>query len=78
MTGGMPRPLRRLLAVVVIAAVLFALVLPNLPYIPYVGRPWPHSSSGAKLTDIQSVEDLQARFNQDSGSTRLILLLSPT
>jgi hypothetical protein len=32
----------------------------------------------AKLTDINSKEELQKLFNQDSGSTRIILLLSPT
>ncbi len=32
----------------------------------------------APLTDLRSVEDLRARFNQDQGKPRLILLLSPT
>ena len=32
----------------------------------------------ALLTDLRSVEDLRARFNQDQGKPRLILLLSPT
>lgn len=30
------------------------------------------------LTDLAEVEDLRARFNQDKGKPRLILLLSPT
>lgn len=34
--------------------------------------------TGARLTDLPSVEALQARFNQDGGAVRLILLLSPT
>jgi hypothetical protein len=30
------------------------------------------------LQDVTSVSDLQARFSQDVGHTRLILLISPT
>ncbi len=32
----------------------------------------------AGLTDLTDIEQLQARFNADSGSPRLVLLLSPT
>jgi hypothetical protein len=31
-----------------------------------------------KLLELDSVEALQARFNRDSGKTRVVLLLSPT
>ena len=37
----------------------------------------PHAPS-ASITDIQSVSELQSRFEEDSGVPRLILLLSPT
>ncbi len=30
------------------------------------------------LQDIQSVSDLQARFNLDAGKPRLVVLISPT
>ena len=30
------------------------------------------------LTDMHSMDDLRARFNEDVGSPRLVLLLSPT
>ena len=30
------------------------------------------------LTDISDIEQLRARFNQDKGSPRVLLLLSPT
>ena len=33
---------------------------------------------GVVLTDLHRVEDLRVRFNQDQGTPRLILLLSPT
>ncbi|TAN33915.1 hypothetical protein EPN29_04590 [bacterium] len=36
------------------------------------------SGPDATLTNLTSVDQLQARFNRDSGHPRLILLLSPT
>lgn len=33
---------------------------------------------GVTLTDIHRIEDLRARFNQDQGAPRLVLLVSPT
>lgn len=33
---------------------------------------------GVVLTDMHSIDDLRTRFNQDHGTPRLILLLSPT
>ena len=33
---------------------------------------------GVTLTDIHSINDLRARFDQDVGTPRLVLLLSPT
>lgn len=39
----------------------------NIPEVP-----------GVALSDIHSIEDLRSRFNQDYGSPRVILLLSPT
>jgi hypothetical protein len=55
-----------ILAVVVVAAII-AGVIGSL-------KPDP----GVTLTDLRSIEELQARFNQDKGSPRLLLLLSPT
>lgn len=39
--------------------------------------PQPRPAAGV-LTDLRSLEDLKARFNQDRGTPRLILLFSPT
>ena len=34
--------------------------------------------AGARLRELQSVDQLKAIFDQDSGMPRLVLLLSPT
>lgn len=35
-------------------------------------------SSNVALAELNNVEELRTRFNQDKGATRLVLLLSPT
>ncbi len=42
--------------------------------------PWdrPSAPAGMSLTDLHDVGELQARFNQDAGKPRLVLLVSPT
>jgi hypothetical protein len=55
-----------ILAAVVVAAII-AGVIGSL-------RPNP----GITLTNLNNVEELRASFNQDKGTPRLLLLLSPT
>jgi hypothetical protein len=33
---------------------------------------------GVTMTDLEGVEDLKARFNADRGTTRLVVIFSPT
>ena len=42
----------------------------------FIGSLRPAANVG--LTDISDIEQLRARFNQDKGTPRLLLLLSPT
>ena len=35
-------------------------------------------NSDVTLTELNNIEELRARFNQDKGAPRLILLVSPT
>ena len=37
-----------------------------------------HAEAAAALIDLRSAADLRAQFNADSGTARLVLLLSPT
>jgi hypothetical protein len=43
-----------------------------------VARPGAPAPGTRPLEDIQDVGDLQARFARDAGTTRLVLLVSPT
>jgi hypothetical protein len=56
------------LALVLLAAFLFGCGLVREPGAKPTGS----------LQDLQGVAQLQAMFNQDTGDTRLILLVSPT
>ncbi len=55
----------------IIAAVVVAAIIAGV-----IGSIKPDSD--VVLTDLNSIEELRARFNQDKGTTRLLLLLSPT
>ena len=55
--------------IVLLATVLLGIYLETRPRI---------APGQAPLADIQNIETLRARFNQDVGKTRLIILVSPT
>jgi hypothetical protein len=59
---------------------LIALLLIACGHPGTVTMPWerPAPPASMSLTDLQSVGDLQARFSQDAGKPRLVLLVSPT
>jgi hypothetical protein len=59
-----------LVVVIVLALALFLVkrisdnIIPDVP--------------GVTLIDVHTIEDLRSRFNQDQGTPRLVLLVSPT
>ena len=61
-----PRLQWLVIAVVVVAAICAGVIGSLKP------------SVDVPLTDLNNLEELRARFNQDKGTTRLMLLLSPT
>ena len=64
----------RLTIIIVVVATLFALALFYVRSSPFFTPDAP----GVTLTDIHSIDDLEARFNEAQGNTRLILFVSPT
>jgi hypothetical protein len=46
---------------------------PTVTLVPGAARP-----AGLRVVDLNSVEQLQARFNADKGVPRLVLALAPT
>ncbi len=55
----------------ILAAVIVAAIIAGI-----IGSFKPESN--VILTNLNNVEELRARFNQDKGKPRLLLLLSPT
>jgi hypothetical protein len=77
--SGLPRPSARWLdrrgaSILLLVAVLaVGLVAGWLRYL--APR---HAPEGVAMTDLRGVADLRARFNADRGSTRLVVIFSPT
>ena len=57
---------------------LLSVVVTGCGQINVAQQPKQSTSSAISLTDLHDVSDLQARFNQDVGKPRLLLLVSPT
>jgi hypothetical protein len=56
---------------VILAAVVVAAIIAGV-----IGSLKPNP--GVALTNLNNIEELRARFNQEKGTPRLLLLLSPT
>lgn len=65
---------RRLVAVLTLLTLAALLLVLTTPW----SQRRANDDTGAALTDLRAVEELRARFNEDAGMARLILLLSPT
>lgn len=78
-TGALSRWISVGALVVVLAVVGVQLQNPNSYVSEAVSRVGEFGSGPqAGLTDLTSVDQLETRFNRDSGHPRLILLFSPT
>jgi hypothetical protein len=71
---------RRTLSAIFWPFVLLGLLLTGCANSAASTVPWdrPSAPTGISLSDLHNVSELQARFNQDVGKTRLVLLVSPT
>jgi hypothetical protein len=59
--------------------VLLGLGLAALVLVVALWQPWQvRDLHQAGLVDLQEVETLQARFNDDAGNSRLIIIVAPT
>ena len=66
MTKGMVK------IIAIVAVISIALIL-------FTYKPWQEvAASPTTLADLHDIQELQTLFNQDEGTPRLILLLSPT
>lgn len=67
-------------AIFIWPAFLLVLLLTGCGHSGALTEPWdrPSPPAGMSLTDLHDMGDLQARFNQDAGKPRLVLLVSPT
>jgi len=77
--GFQGRGMTVVIALIVLAVVGIQLANPH-SYVSEAGARIGETRFGpdASLTDLTSVDRLQASFNRDAGHPRLILLLSPT
>jgi hypothetical protein len=77
--SGPPRPSARWLdrrgatVLLLVAVLVVALVAAWLRF--FAPRQAP---TGVTMTDLRGVADLKARFNADRGTTRLVVIFSPT
>ena len=68
--------MKRILSLRVI--IVSVLLLAGMVLAIYLDTQRQPASEDVALVEIKNIKTLRDRFNQDSGNTRLILLLSPT
>jgi len=74
-----PQPTRVRLSHLVVTTALVAGVLVSLALLYARFSPFMvPDAPGVTLTDVHSINDLEARFNEAAGDTRLVLFVSPT
>ena len=74
-TGAAPGPPRRRPTVAFVAVCLLVVVLVAAGLYFFAPRSAP---PGVTMADLHGVADLRARFNQDRGQARLVVIFSPT
>ena len=66
-----------LVAIVILALLLIPVLVVARPYLGAIfGLGF--GGQDTTLTDLRSIDDLRTRFDADTGSPRLVLLVSPT
>ena len=59
-------------------AVAVVVMVATAGYLTYPRIKLALSGQRVQLTDVSNIDSLRAQFNQDAGSSRLILVVSPT
>ena len=59
-------------------AIAVAVMVATAGYFAYPRIKLAMSGQSVQLTDIGDISELRTRFNQDAGSPRLVLIVSPT